>query len=225
MDKYSIETVSGPVRPWARRIAVAATAFSIAISVSAQTSWRTAAGSVAAPAQAAPQVVASSSAQGDQTLTYSFPAPTWRRGADGVADVSVSGLDNFGAVGEPELPRLPVRIALPEGRAVASVEVVSSAPALVARGLVLRHAERPIPLSRAPTGAATPRNRAVYASREAYPATPGSAWSTARKNGVDFCELTLCPISYIPASGEVYFLSDITVTVRLAAGASAGASG
>ena len=223
MDKRHTQSLFVPAcfKAWRLTAVLAAAIALVSASSSAQNTLRPASGIAAASGKVVPQVLASSGAA-DQTLTYSFPAPEYSTSKDGVTMIAVPGLKNFGNVGDPSLPVLPVRIAVPQGRAVASVTVTPGESTLLATGLTLDHVQKYVKASRAPAAfVPTARNEAVYSSAEPFPAKPESTWTTAWKNGVAFCELTLCPIVYIPASGEVRYYSEITVKVNLHSSAGA----
>ena len=183
----------------------------------------------ALPSSAAPTVSSPAPAAADtQTFTYRFARPTVSVAPDGLADVVLPGIEGFGETGLPVLPQLPVYLAVTQGRAVASVAVTPAARVRVASGVTVRHALRPyrpgLPLL------PTERDESVYGSADPYPAAPNSEGATSWKNGVAVHGLTLCPIVYVPATGDVYYIPEITVTLtfapqaRRAAAANGGAS-
>ena len=224
MDRLSMKTAFAQACRTGRWLAAALMAVcSLATSTLAQSSWRAAAGAVPA-ASSAPVVSVSTATDGTQTLIYRFAAPRCTTAADGLADVVLDGLLNAGPVGAPSLPVLPVRIAIPQGRTVKSATVAPGSATLVASGLDVR----PVARQAAP-GAAAPalaRDETLYTSSSPYPAQPCGKWRKARKNGVDFYETTLNPVSYSPTAGEVRFYAEMTVRIELEpAAASAGASG
>ncbi len=215
MDRNSMKTALKPacLTAW-RLVMVVAAAFSIATSAVAQTAWRTAAGAVKSPASSAPVVSASASKDGTQSLTYRFSPPTVSIAADGVADIVLPGVENDGLPGQPLLPYMTVRIAIPQGRTALSATVIPGELSQVASGVTLRHAEREFrpgtPL------VPTPRDDAIYASADPFPASPSSEGRTSWKNGVAFYEFDICPVVYVPATGVVSAYSEISVTLVLA---------
>ena len=197
-----------------RLAAVVLAAFSIATSAVAQTAWRTAAGAVKSPASSAPVVSASASKDGTQSLTYRFSLPQVSVAADGVADIALPGVENEGLPGQPLMPRMTVRIAIPQGRTAQSATVVPGELSQIASGVTLRHAEREFRPGR--PYVPTPRDNAIYASADPFPASPSSKGRTSWKNGVAFYELDICPVVYVPATGVVSAYSEISVTLVLA---------
>ena len=215
MDRNSKKTALKPACLSAWRLAAAvAAAFSIATSAVAQSSWRTAAGAVKKSASSAPVVSASASKDGTQTLVYRFAAPLVSVAADGVADIALAGVANDGLPGQPLMPCMTVRIAIPQGRTAKGVRVVPGELATVAEGVTLRHAEREFHPGKTPVP--TPRDAAVYASADPFPASPSSEGRTSWKNGVAFYEFNLSPVVYVPATGVVSAYRDISVTLTLA---------
>ena len=214
VDKYIFDAAPSPTRRPAWRLAAAVvTAFSIAIPAVAQTTWHPAAGAVPDAASSAPVVSASASADGTQTLVYRFPAPKVALAADGLADIDMPGVENSGVPGQPLMPRMAVRIAIPQGRTVKSAEVVPGELAQVAAGVTLRHAEREFrpgtPFE------PTPRDAALYASSDPFPAVPSTEGRTSWKNGVAFYEFEICPVVYVPSDGVVSAYGEISVTLKL----------
>ena len=177
----------------------------------------------ALPSSTAPTVSSPAPAAADtQTFTYRFARPTVSVASDGLADVVLPGVEGFGETGLPLLPQLSVHLAVPQGRAVSSVAVTPAARVRVASGVTVRHALRPYrpgaPLL------PTERNEAVYGSADPYPAAPNGEGATAWKNGVAVYGFTLCPVVYVPASGDVYYIPEITVTLTFAPKARVAAS-
>ena len=144
---------------------------------------------------------------------YSFPAPTFEEHDDGTATVRMNGVENLGDVGNPSLPTLPVRLAIPKGRELLSVECDGELEQATS-GMVLRHVYRPIPTSATITEE-TQRNESVYGSDEPFPESFYSEHNIASKRGVKFVDFSLTPVAYKGLSGEVWYYSEITVVLSL----------
>lgn len=179
--------------------------------------------------QGAPIAEVSPATAISQTITYKFTRPAVGVASDGIGDIRMAGLENGGEAGAPSLPELAVRIAIPQGKKVKSVNVVPLKIEAVAEGVTLRHAERQVHPMAGAVFAATPRDKAIYSSNAVYPAAAGGDWHLASKNGIDFCELILTPAYCKPASGEVGYYPEVLVTVEyenpLFKKAASGASG
>lgn len=144
---------------------------------------------------------------------YTFPTPTFEEHDDGTATVRMNGVENFGDVGDPSLPTLAVRLAIPKGRELLSVECDGELEQ-VATGLVLRHVDRPVPTSVVVTNE-TERNEAVYGSDELFPYRCYTEHIIASKRGVRFVDFNLTPVKYRGLSSEVWYYPEITVTLSL----------
>lgn len=145
--------------------------------------------------------------------TYTFPEPTFENHADGTSTVRMNGVENFGEVGNPSLPTLPVRLAIPKGRELVSVECEGEL-GQVATGLVLSHVRMPVPTSATATDE-TEKNESVYGSDEPFPGRCFSEHSIASKRGVQFVDFLLTPVSYKGLSGEVSYYPEISVVLSL----------
>lgn len=200
-------------RAW--RVAVLFAVLSTSSAVLAQSIARPASGSAPGGGRAVPMVATGSSLTSDQSLTYTFPQPVLTRGSDGLYDITMPGLDNYGDTGAPLLPYLPVRIALPQGRAIKAVNVSGEDFTVLQRGITIRHASRPTPMSAPVPTEPTPRNEKIYSLSGSYPAKPESDGVVAWKNGVGFYQTTLIPVVYRPESGEVGYYKTIQVEVVL----------
>ena len=153
------------------------------------------------------------SAEDTLVYKYTFPAPTFEEHDDGTATVRMNGVENLGEVGNPSLPALPVRLAIPKGRRLLSVECDGELECAAA-GVVLRHVYKPVPTS-ATTTDETERNESVYGSDELFPEKYLSAHNVASKRGVNFVDFILVPVKYKGRSGEVWYCSEITVKLSL----------
>ena len=153
---------------------------------------------------------------GSQQVTYRFSKPSVFVAADGIADISMAGVENFADAGAPSLPVMAVRIAIPQGKTVAGARVMALSAAPVATGVTLRHAERQVRPMAGAFFASTPRNEDIYGSDATYPAEIGSEGHVAYKNGVAFYELVVTPVFYKPVSGEVGYYPEIVVSLEFA---------
>lgn len=144
---------------------------------------------------------------------YTFSAPTFEDLGDGTSAVHMNGVENFGDVGNPSLPTLPVRLAIPKDRELVSVECEGELEQ-VATGLVLSHVRMPVPTSVTATDE-TEKNDSVYDSDEPFPGRCFSEHSIASKRGVQFVDFLLNPVSYRGAAGEVSYYPEISVVISL----------
>jgi hypothetical protein len=137
--------------------------------------------------------------------------------------VSLAGCETLYRVGEPVLPFRTVRLALPPGTAVASVEAQAETPPL------LSFVQPPVEFGRLPTrtpgGAAAPATEAsldrpdatIYLSDAPYPAASAELTSIQRLGGYDIAFVRVYPVQYQPLSGQLAFTAKLRVTLALAA--------
>ena len=206
-----------PTLRFVRLVSTLAASIVFASDSLSDTSWRTPSGVFGEGAASVPQVSSATTAGGDLVVRYRFPTPSVSVAPDGLADAAIDGLRAIGPAGAPALPALSARIAIPQGRAVKSIDVVCGPFTVVGNDVDLR------PVSSGISDSVT-RNDAVYSSSEAYPAAPYGKWASARKGGIAFVETVLRPVRYFPASGKVEACSEMTVRIALG-DATASASG
>lgn len=164
---------------------------------------------------------------GLQRLEYRFPAPELAATPEpGVMEVRLAGAESGGDRGAPALPVVPVRVVVPQGERLVSVRVLPGETRELAAGVTLRHVERPFPLSRpGRREARTPRDAAIYAKDDPFPAVPEKSLGERRKRGVVFAEVVLHPVRYQPLSGRVLWHPEMVVEVRTAPAAARPAGG
>ena len=164
-------------------------------------------------------------AQGDQTehrLSVAIPLATHTiTETDAGHRVYVEG---FGALHEPGVPQLPVRIfpiAIPPGAQVVRVTYTAADPV----ALPARYDVTPAPVWE-PIGHENEQARAaeqqrfdanhaaIYATDEPFPATPVKFVRTAGYRGYNLVDVRVTPLAYRPKSGQLLRYADITVHVH-----------
>ncbi len=176
--------------------------------------WRTASGAMVSDAgDGAVMVQALAAPANTQRLVFRFPAVALKRGPDGLLDISLPSAGQWRQPGEPVLPMLSTRVALPQGHALVSFNVVPSDPQELVLDGPVRHAQRPYPLSRPQDRVETPASAAIYGADSPYPAVLHTDGSVQTKRGVGFVDLALFPVSYRPASGRLTAYGTLTLEV------------
>ena len=159
-------------------------------------------------------------------LTYSFADPALRYDADGAVEVAIPETWNHQVPGEPILPARTARVLVPYGHEVVSVEAERIGERAIARGVVVEHGPRFVPVSGAgvPLPPARP-NPAIYGSSAPFPAQAAERRSVQFKRGAQVLPVNLYPVVYEPAAGVLRFAPEIrlVVTTRPAAAARGGA--
>jgi len=128
-----------------------------------------------------------------------------RRGYD---VVELSDCDFLEQVGEPLLPVKYVYVAIVPGRRVESVSVTHG-PIVELKGEYhVYPCQPPRPLSKPDTTFVHPDPN-VYASSEPYPSTIVELVGSGSLAGHCIASLRICPLRYIPASGQLFLVTNI----------------
>ncbi len=128
--------------------------------------------------------------------------------------ISMPDCPNGGEPGHPALPASGARILLPSGTAVASIEIVPGARIRLGGDYLVEPIGTPFKLSEGPDSVTPPeRDSAVYALDSALPAARFERVGTYAFRGYELLVLKLQPVQYVPASGELYYYSSLTVVV------------
>jgi len=176
--------------------------------------WRTASGAMVTDESAESVMVqAAAPDPNTQRLVFRFPAVVLKRGTDGLLDVSLPSTGQWRHSGEPILPMLSTRVALPQGHELVSFTVVPSDASETVLDAPVRHAQKPYPLNLPQDRVETPASPAIYGADSPYPAALHTAGSVQTKRGVGFVDLALFPVSYRPASGRLTAYGTLTLQV------------
>jgi hypothetical protein len=153
---------------------------------------------------------------GEVRITYHFEAPRIERTVDGFARAIFEGTVQAGKLGEPSYPFRGCRILLPPGQSVTSVTFERGGWKTVSGSHRLYPAQAPVPSAEpAKPGERFLYNAAAYGIDSwVYP--PESTFSTHYMRGHAIADGCLSPVGFRPASGEVGYFSDVTVTIETA---------
>lgn len=168
---------------------------------------------VVAPAAGAMSVAAHHAGPARDTVRLSLPQPSIVE-VPGSASVRVvmAGAEDHVAPGEPILPRLAFRMAVPEGRRVSGVSV---APRGVKRRPLpapVEHGQWPHPLSLPAPPPVGPRCD-LYGSDSPFPPLDPVYWRVDRLHGVGILSVVVTPVQYKPLSGDLLAYQEMIVTV------------
>jgi PKD repeat protein len=156
---------------------------------------------------------AAAAAPASLSVRYHFEAPALVRQA-GADRVEMPGAMRWGPPGAPQLPHRTCSILLPPATEVAGVTVTGSGWADLPGAHVVEHGGQPVPIGKG-DAARSPRDEALYASTDWYPAQPWTSWTVQRWRGHALLVLTLAPVRYLPAASRLQWQKDVTVTVAL----------
>ncbi|MFH1746220.1 MAG: C25 family cysteine peptidase [Planctomycetota bacterium] len=122
---------------------------------------------------------------------------------------------NGGNVGSPALPARGARILLPYGTDIARIEVLPAEKVLLGTGFRIEPVGNPIPLSADPATITPPTpDPLVYASKQALPSQRFEQSGTHAFRGYQILYLKLHPVTYVPATGELYYYPRLTINVH-----------
>ncbi len=156
------------------------------------------------------------------TYTYFFKNPEVSN-HNGFQLISFENTRQLGITGNPTLPYYPVKLLLPPGQSVASVEIIRQNYTALEGEFELWPYQPSRPLSE--TGKIEfIKNEQLYSSQNEYPTEAGRELSTHFMNGYGFAIGAITPLSMIPASGEVGYYHEITVVVHTTSDRQAAAS-
>lgn len=146
------------------------------------------------------------------TTTYYFSHPEIIS-HNGYQFISFENTKQLGQQGCPTLPYLPLKLLLPPGQTVQSVEIIRQELTPVEGQFELFPHQPSRPLSENKK-LVFQKNDQVYQSTDVYPANAGNDPQTQYLNGYGFAIGALTPVSYIPATGQLGYYARITVVVH-----------
>jgi hypothetical protein len=123
-------------------------------------------------------------------------------------------LPTHGAPGAPVLPYKTVKVLIPKGMDLKSVNVVPSAKTLLKGNFALDFGKTPTPISSKATPVDKP-NPEIYSSRNPFPGALYSQVSEQYLRGYKVAFITLHPVHYAPKIGHLFYYPALTVTISL----------
>jgi len=145
-----------------------------------------------------------------QTYRVDNPKLTVKEGYD---YLELNNCAMTGTPTEPLLPYIQVRLLLPSGEEVFKVDVTRSGKVKVGEGYKIYPTQYDIPTSQAHLRKFTKPNEDIYSSDLAYPATAYRNYDTGYYRGHSIAYADVCPVEYIPKTGEVFYYTSVTVTL------------
>ncbi len=144
--------------------------------------------------------------------TYHFNAPQITASGE-FQNISIEGLLNTGVPGEPALPYQAVKLLLPPGEIINSLDIDLKGKTPVPGHYKLFPVQPSRPLSQ-PGNGTIEINPNVYAMNNIYPATQTGNYTTAFLNGYAIGMSTFTPVQYIPATGEIYYYKEVKIVIH-----------
>lgn len=159
---------------------------------------------------------------GDESVTVSythaFTTPVIEKVTHGgrVFDrVRVGDLPENGEDGKPILPVKDLRILLPYGYTVRSIDVNPGEEISVGAGYVLERGSRQVPLSLPETTIGPLPEDEPYQCSGVFPGNLFDTIGAYGFRGYQILYVTLNPVQYIPLTGELFYYPEMTVTLTL----------
>lgn len=156
-----------------------------------------------------------------QTLEHriSFPdAKVAESGISGYDRITITGLPLSNIPGAPLLPVKYVNLLLPPGARAVSVDVVYSDEKRMEGAFLPAPGRRETPLSEKPGKQAPGPDRAIYDSREAYPASQAELVHQGSMGGLGAATVKVYPARYRGAERELLRSTEVVISLRLARG-------
>ena len=148
-------------------------------------------------------------------LNFSFDEPTIENitiNATTYNRVIMSGLSNSNIPGEPCLPMKIVSILLPQGEVVEDINVTVEGKTFLNGSYFVEPGQEFYPISSNWTNITLP-NPEIYNSSQLYPENTSQNISIQKKCGYRILLLKLFPVHYIPKTGELYYYTDMHLTI------------
>lgn len=118
-----------------------------------------------------------------------------------------------GLAGEPALPWQKVSLLLAPGEEAVSIEVSFIEQKKLEQSIDLLPYQPSRPLSEKEASEFM-KNEQLYRSTENYPALKHGKLTTSWLNGMSFAFCSFTPVSYFPASGELYYATEVKITIK-----------
>ncbi|MCK5258300.1 MAG: hypothetical protein KAJ69_02175, partial [Thermoplasmatales archaeon] len=152
------------------------------------------------------------------TMAYSFDVPYLEKLSidDNIYDkVILPGAPSIADPGEPCLPVKGAYILLPKNTQVSKIYVTSSEKVYLGSDFYIEPSGKPVPLSMANLAKPPEPDPSIYDSNDPFPSVLFTEVGTYSLRGYDVLVLSLHPVQYIPAKGELFYFNNITVSVEL----------
>jgi len=125
-------------------------------------------------------------------------------------------MENTISKGDPGKPALPVKgayVLLPPGRNTKSINVISAEKVCLGDKYHIEPATQKVPISQINPNFVPITDEKVYSSKFLYPDNLVTEVGTYNLKGYCILVLNINPVQYIPASGELFYYSEITISI------------
>ena len=149
---------------------------------------------------------------GEVSKTFHFSDYTIEHAGD-YQIIGFDGCLNTAISGQPSMPWYAVKLLLPPGENVRSVEVSRGKEISIQGSFLLYPHQASRPVSEGASGVFQ-FDEGIYNSKAAFPAEVFANTTTQYMNGYAIVMLSVCPAQYIPSEGTLSYFEEITVTVH-----------
>lgn len=154
-------------------------------------------------------------------LNYRFDEPTVSEGSE-YDYIQIEGMEPYERTGAPIVPVCPVKILIPFGKKVAGSRVTALGIRQFPGTYLLPPAQEPYPLSYKGTIEQTEPDSAIYSQARPWPGIEHELVDTQSKRGYRLLIVNLFPVQYIPATGEISYVTGFQLEIDLADSAGVG---
>jgi hypothetical protein len=139
-------------------------------------------------------------------------------------DISFQMMDGFTAIalqdcaylddlGKPQLPVKNVRVALPADMKVTSLHILDEQLQIIEGAYTVYPAQKPLPLG-TPFDEFMQLDPQTYASDQPYPQAPVEYIGQCDLAGQTMADVSIYPITYVPAESKLMLVSSVTFSLR-----------
>ncbi|UCF12933.1 MAG: hypothetical protein JSW06_01415, partial [Thermoplasmatales archaeon] len=151
------------------------------------------------------------------TLNYSFTQPIIKKvdvGRDVYDTIIMSSAPNSGSVGVPCLPARGAYILVPQKTKISKISCSTDNKISLGFDYNVIPVSQPIPLSQTNLTSVPTPNEKIYETSEMFPGKVFTEIGTYSFRGYEILVLMLHPVQYVPATGELSYYENITISVE-----------
>jgi hypothetical protein len=150
------------------------------------------------------------------TYTFTTPAIEKVRSGDKIFDtVSLDDLPEAGEYGKPILPVKELRLLIPYGYEVSSIDVNPSEPISLGSGYTLQLGSKDVPLSLLETSPLPVREDEQYPSAGVFPGSLFNLIGTYGFRGYQILYVNLNPVHYQASTGELSYYAEMNLNLKM----------
>jgi len=152
------------------------------------------------------------------SVTYSFDKPLTSEvkiGNNIYDQVVMQGTSSGGNPGEPSLPARGANILLPQKTDVRGITVTMGKKISLGMGYNIVPVGEPVPFSKVQSDFLPGPDERIYNSEASFPGELFTTVGLYGFRGYEILVLSLHPLRYIPSTGELFYYTEMTVSVEL----------